>query len=1250
MRSPLKSRSKSDSISKSKSTSKFRSLPIVSHGNVTADHTPVPLAVFDPKMSRETCLRRSPRLCPSPVHVRLQNVGRNRVTRTRSESASAPPGLRLGLLVNETLMRRSPRLHPALATGSVDETGNLPLIKKCRMLLLMDANDLRRSPRFNGSGTGSSKGEPELSTKTASKKRKSSISESADAKFLRRSPRFDSVKSDERECGLNQGEKATSQCLTYKEEKDEVVKNLEGMEQKAIRRSPRFSSNELENEIRCHISSSKKSSSRKLASLKKDSVDALSLTVYNAETDSSRKLDAEQLSCSKHEEIYEATVSTRSETSNFGVELSHKMEAEPSPVSLSKNYEEEPELFCGNSYFIGGRLLRRSPRLFSDYKDSFNCNVNYCTGFNMKNDKPLSRSPGQSLSSCGNEQSKSLDNQTSKMRHSPQVSIFACGDENSKIRRSYSEFLESGVKYPPGKIRNATCVKKEKKKSKTAIFFVGDPVPADEAQQRWKWRYEMKSQISKGQRMTESDDDEDMIVVNVDCHYTQASIANTIFSLGDCVYIKGEGENDHVGRIIEFFKTTDGDNYFRGQWFYRVEDTVIQEEGAFHDRRRLFYSTVMNDNPLDCIVSKVNITRIKPRVGKKLNCASSFDFYYDMEYCVDYSTFRTLKDDESHKNIDPTPTTTTATSHVPSSKNSLENIPKKADLELLDLFSGCGGMSTGLCLGAKYSSVGLITRWAVDSRKSACESFKLNHPETHVRNETAEDFLDLLKEWEKLCRRYKANDAERTRESRSKLSDDKLKSLDDKLPTSEFEVSRVVDICYGDPTRSGKRGLKFMVHWKGYGPSEDTWEPVEGLSNCQEAIKDFVNRGLRLKILPLPGDVDVICGGPPCQGISGYNRFRNIDCPMDDERNRQIVMFMDIVKFLRPKFVLMENVTDILRFNQASLGRYAMSRLVHMNYQARLGTIAAGCYGLPQFRLRVFLWGAHPSEKLPQFPLPTHEVIVRYWPPPEFERNTVAYDEDQPRELEKALLLQDAISDLPAVLNSESREKMSYEKPPETEFQRYIRSSEYEMTGCETNSTKDSLYDHRPHLLSEDDYLRVCNIPKRKGANFRDLPGVVVGSDNVARRDAGNEVLLPSGKSMVPDYAFTFEQGKSRRPFGRLWWDETVATVVTFPSCHNQVALHPEQDRVLTIREYARLQGFPDYYRFSGTVKERYCQVGNAVAVSVSRALGYSLGLAVRRIGGDEPLMVLPPKFSLSNYIQFQNPPDNDTLVSSSFL
>ncbi|XP_022949032.1 putative DNA (cytosine-5)-methyltransferase CMT1 isoform X2 [Cucurbita moschata] len=1226
MPSQLASRSESGSDLKSKSepTSKSRSLPIVPHEKAVSGQIAVPLAVLDSKIGREDCLRRSTRLspCSSSVDVRRQNVARNGVNIARFGSSLTDS--RLDFLVNETCLRKSPRLHPGMVRGNGNGTVNLPL-KECR-LSLMDAGSLRRSPRLNGSGSGN--GEMELSIETTSKKRKiNDLRRSATE--IAKMTLFDSINGNERKCGLNQAEKATSQCLTNKAGKDEVDNKMEGMELKFLRRSPRFSSDRVEREIRCHKPSSKKLCSRKLESPKVDSFDSLSLTVDNAEMDSSRKLETEELSFLKQEESNEATLSLILETLNLTAELSHKIEAESSPFSPCINQEEAPKLFRRNSHFVGEKILRRSPRLSSDA--NYSSNADSCNGFGKKIDKPLSKFPRPSLSSCGNEQSRSADNRTSILR----------GAENCTVRHSSSELLESDIECPVEKIRNSSGVKEKRNKNKAASFFVGDPVPADEAQQRWKWRYEMKSQISKRQRMAESDDDEDMIVHNVECHYTHASIANTIISLGDCVYVKGEAEKNHVGTIIELFKTTDGDNYFRGQWFYRVEDTVIKEEGSFHDSRRLFYSTVMNDNPLDCIVSKVNIKRVKPRVGHRSNSAPSFDFYYDMEYCVDYSTFRTLKDDESLKNIDTAPTTGMETFHESSSLNSLENIPKKDNLELLDLYSGCGGMSTGLCLGAKYSSVGLITRWAVDSRKSACESVKLNHPETHVRNETADDFLGLLREWEKLCKRYKVNDEEKTRPSRSKVSDDNLKSTKEKLPTSEYEVSSLVDICYGDPTETGKRGLKFMVHWKGYGSSEDTWEPVEGLSNCQEAIKDFVKRGLRQKILPLPGDVDVICGGPPCQGISGYNRYRNIDSPMDDERNRQIVIFMDIVKFLRPKFVLMENVTDILRFNQASLGRYAMSRLVHMNYQARLGTIAAGCFGLPQFRLRVFLWGAHPNEKLPQFPLPTHEVIVRYWPPPEFERNTVAYDEGQPRELEKAVLLQDAISDLPAVLNSESREKMPYEKPPETEFQRYIRSSQYEMTGCEANNTgTDSLYDHQPYLLGEDDYLRVCNIPKRKGANFRDLPGVIVGNDNVVRRDPENNVLLPSGKPMVPHYAFTFEQGKSRRPFGRLWWDETVPTVVTFPSYHSQVALHPEQDRVLTIREYARLQGFPDYYRFFGTVKERYRQVGNAVAVSVSRALGYSLGLAVRRVGGDEPLMILPPKFSLSNYIQFQKPPE----------
>lgn len=465
----------------------------------------------------------------------------------------------------------------------------------------------------------------------------------------------------------------------------------------------------------------------------------------------------------------------------------------------------------------------------------------------------------------------------------------------------------------------------------------------------------------------------------------------------------------------------------------------------------------------------------------------------------------------------------------------------------------------------------------------------------------------------------------------------------DEDPDEEFEVSRLVDVCHGDPNETGKSGLHFKVRWKGYGPDEDTWEPIEGLSNCKERIDDFVRNGLRLKILPLPGDVDVICGGPPCQGISGYNRYRNTDAPLTDEKNHQIVVFMDIVEFLKPKYVLMENVTDILKFGGAFLGRYALSRLVYMKYQARLGTIAAGCYGLPQFRLRVFLWGAISSEKLPPFPLPTHEVVVKYWPPLEFEKNTVAYDEGQPRKLQDAAILSDAISDLPAITSQQKQEEMPYGMPPVTEFQKYIRLTKEEMMGFtypQSTATKELLlYDHRSSAFSEDNCIRVSQVPRRKGANFRDLPGVIV-DDNVARRDPNMEpARLPSGELLIPDCVFTFEKGRSRRPLARLWWDETVATVLTFPNFLSQTILHPDQDRVLSIRECARLQGFPDYYRFCGTVKERYCQIGNAVAIPVGRALGYALGMAYQKLTDDEPLMTLPPNFA------FQVPSNDEIVV-----
>ncbi|KAJ1403876.1 S-adenosyl-L-methionine-dependent methyltransferase [Sesbania bispinosa] len=682
--------------------------------------------------------------------------------------------------------------------------------------------------------------------------------------------------------------------------------------------------------------------------------------------------------------------------------------------------------------------------------------------------------------------------------------------------------------------------KKAKQSSTTnsdASFF-GKPVPATEARAKWPHRYSSKVE-KKGSGGSSNVGTSENEILQAKSHYHQAKVDGVLYKLFDDAYVKAEdGKPDYIARIVEMFETVDNELYFTAQWFYRARDTVIKDHGDLVDKKRVFISDVKDDNPLDCIVSKVKIAQITPNVGlnTKKRKIPSCDFYYDMKYTVPYLTFSNLANGSERSDADP----------------------------YMDEDQGDD---------------------EVDNKK----------------NEASEN----------------ASDSE------------------------EFEVEKLLAVCYGDPNNVKKPGtgiealLSFYksgigVRWKGYDSSEDTWEPVDGLSDCQDVLEDFVKRGYKKKLLPLPGDADFICGGPPCQGVSGFNRFRNQQAPLEDVKNKQLLVYMDIIDFLKPKYVLMENVVDILKFAGGFLGRYAIGRLVSMNYQARMGMMAAGSYGLPQFRMRVFLWGALPTEKLPPYPLPTHEVVARGFIPTEFEEITVAYETKETCQLADALFLGDAISDLPAVTNDEGQDERNYGTTPRTEFQRYIRLKRSEMVGYMASSQsapRRILYDHRPLQLNKDDYERVCQIPKKKGANFRDLPGVLVKDNKVEWDPSVERVLLKSGKPLVPDYAMSFVRGTSPKPFGRLWWDEIVSTVVTRAEPHNQIVLHPTQDRVLTIRENARLQGFPDCYKLCGPIKERYIQVGNAVAVPVALALGYTFGLACQGLCDNKPLTTLPFKY-----------------------
>ncbi|KAL3626531.1 hypothetical protein CASFOL_030080 [Castilleja foliolosa] len=766
--------------------------------------------------------------------------------------------------------------------------------------------------------------------------------------------------------------------------------------------------------------------------------------------------------------------------------------------------------------------------------------------------------------------------------------------------------------------------------------FLGEPFPDEEAKKRWADRYQRKEPIYNE-------------IVQAKCHYAQAEVDGQAYCLEDDASVESApGIDSYICKIIEIFEAFDGSKYFTAQWYYRAADTVIGAKcGHLIDERRVFFSEVKDVNPLDCLIKKLRIVFLPQKDELDVDkVKSTCDFYFDKKYLIPYSSFVSLPSDTTTNSGESGSTISSDGDDLTMGSSDLED--HSGEKTLLDLYSGCGAMSTGLCLGANSCGVKLVTKWAVDNNKNACESLKLNHPETQVRFETAEDFLSLVKEWEKLCADLLLSDNNCSSSENGDLDDKKDEDDNgeedgadaDALDSGVFYVDKILSMCYGDPHNEGTSKLRFKVRWKKYGPKDDTWEPLEGLSDCQEKLKEFVLSGYNSKILPLPGSVDVICGGPPCQGISGYNRFRNKDAPLEDTKNQQLLVFMDTVKYLRPKFVLMENVVDILKFADGYLGRYALGSLVGMGYQARMGLMAAGAYGLPQFRMRMFMWGALSTEKLPQYPLPTHDAVNRGVIPTEFDSNNVKHEKGNEAQLKPALFLGDAISNLPHVENNEKRDQMAYTTEPQTEFQRFISLPKDDVS-------EHGLYDHRPLRLNEDDYERTCNIPKMKGANFRNLAGVRIRPDNKVELDPDVErPRVSSGKFLVPDYAITFVKGTSTKPFGRLWWDETVPTVVTRAEPHNQRILHPEQDRVLTVRENARLQGFPDYYKLLGPIKQRYIQVGNAVAVPVGRALGYSLALAFRGLSGDEPLLTLPEDYPMVNEVQSPSDGSDDVMIS----
>lgn len=316
---------------------------------------------------------------------------------------------------------------------------------------------------------------------------------------------------------------------------------------------------------------------------------------------------------------------------------------------------------------------------------------------------------------------------------------------------------------------------------------------------------------------------------------------------------------------------------------------------------------------------------------------------------------------------------------------------------------------------------------------------------------------------------------------------------------------------------------------------------------------------VRAKLRLGKGELDVLVGGPPCQGfsINAPERF------LSDPRNK---LFNDYIRFIRefqPKTFLFENVPGLLSLADGKVLRQILKELTALDYFVSVKILFAAHYGVPQERWRLILLGSRYGE-IPH-PQPTHFAIGRA----NFRGGstlTFRLSEADRKSLLRPVTLLDAIGDLPRIEMGEGEEEMAYTRDAHSPYARMLRNP------------NGRLFNHVAAKLSKQNIERMKHVPP--GGSWRDIP----------------HRLLPKGMQRA-------RKSDHTKRYGRLRPDGLAGTVMTKCDPHWGAVFLPDQDRTLTVREAARIQSFPDAYRFFGSRVSQYEQVGNAVPVLMAKAI-----------------------------------------------
>ena len=327
----------------------------------------------------------------------------------------------------------------------------------------------------------------------------------------------------------------------------------------------------------------------------------------------------------------------------------------------------------------------------------------------------------------------------------------------------------------------------------------------------------------------------------------------------------------------------------------------------------------------------------------------------------------------------------------------------------------------------------------------------------------------------------------------------------------------------------------------------------------QEDIREFINEVDDYINEP----IDIIVGGPPCQGFSTANQQRIID----DPRNELYKYFLMMVETIGPKFVVMENVRGMLKVADQVVEDYGAIKIKDngstLTYYVDYEVLKSNEFSVAQNRQRLIYIAVRSDvcEKLDLKPSDIFEKIHKD-------------NEGKP-----VYVLNDALKDIkpleaPRVKNTTNVDSEIYGK--KIDVNNYENPDNEYLNLINNGLSMPYVFNHKVRYINDNNY------------------------EIYKRVDQGNDSTDDKIKDIMP---YSHRNHVFKDKYFKLIADKPCRTITAHMKfdCHSHI--HPFQVRSLTPREAARVQSFPDDYLFWGPYSKTYMQIGNAVPPVMARGI-----------------------------------------------